>query len=72
MRALYDKKIATFLRYVLLCFLERMSGFMLDLSRLWVLFTRAVSCRPGHAPGNRTPHNFFDFRLFSLDIFKLP
>ena len=39
-----------------MCFLERMSGFILDLSRLWALFSRVKQPRPVHAPGNRTPH----------------
>ena len=41
-----------------MCFLERMSGFILDLSRLWALFSRVKQSRPVHAPGNRTPHYF--------------
>ena len=68
--ALYDKKLTTFLRYGLFYFLERMSELLLDLSRLWVLFTRAVSCRPGHAPGNRTPHYYSWITLCFLSFFR--
>ena len=52
-----------------MCFFERMSGFILDLSRLWALFSRVKQPRPVHAPGNRAPH-LFEFPMVTVTYMK--